>query len=149
LQLDRVEQRSYLFGARRRPAFVLRELDTLIAHLRDGGQRPVEILLPVRQDRIDQQSDGDVFSVLRLQRRYKSGRGEEFTAGGGGRCHPIPFRTLSRKAVTTSGPPDPSASIGRTPRNPSLSMMALISPRSIGVASPPIQTCSLICHVQA
>src|SRR5712675_1507534 len=65
LQFDGVQQLPHLFCASRCPALVLRKLDTLIANLRDGLQRPVKVLLPVGQDSVDQQSDRDMFLALR------------------------------------------------------------------------------------
>ena len=62
----------------------------------------------------------------------------------------IALRTFSKNAVTiTLGSPCPSASIGRNPRNPTLSMILRIRSRSIGVAFPFTYTDSLICQVQA
>src|SRR5579859_4979445 len=65
LQFDRIQQLPRLFRASRCPALVLCKLDALIAHLRDGLQRPVKIPLPVGQDGVDQQSDWDMFLTLR------------------------------------------------------------------------------------
>src|SRR5262249_43442713 len=110
------------------------QLDAFVPHLRDRGQRPVEVFLPVGEHGVDQQSDRDVLLPLRLQRRdgRSSGYHERSACD-----HAIAFCTFSRKAVTiVLGSPLPSASIGTKPRNPTLSMIARILARSIGVALP-------------
>src|SRR5215472_14237330 len=81
IQLDGVQQTPNLLATGRRPAFVLSQLDSLIAHLRDGRECALEVLFPIGKDRINQQSNGYVFLALAMKRRRATGgRGDEAAA---------------------------------------------------------------------